>query len=77
VGMRQDLAACFTWKQVGLGFSSLALRLVEAQYGWCTWHHGGGCVEIKLKTDGSMQWVVSDPATPTLLFFLYYVLEAI
>jgi hypothetical protein len=28
---RQDLAACFTWKQVWLGFLSLALRLVEAR----------------------------------------------
>jgi hypothetical protein len=29
-GMRQDLAACFTWKQVGLGFFSLASRLADA-----------------------------------------------
>jgi hypothetical protein len=28
---RRDLAACFTWKPIGLGFSSLASRLVEAQ----------------------------------------------
>jgi hypothetical protein len=27
----RDLAACFTWKQVGLGFSSLTLRLAEAR----------------------------------------------
>jgi hypothetical protein len=27
----QDIAACFTWKQVGLGFSSLASRLAEAR----------------------------------------------
>jgi hypothetical protein len=30
-GTRQDLTACFTWKQVGLGFLSLASRLVEAR----------------------------------------------
>jgi hypothetical protein len=29
--MRRDLAACFTWKQVGLGFFRLASRLVEVQ----------------------------------------------
>jgi hypothetical protein len=29
--MRRDLAAFFAWKQVGLGFSSLASRLVEAR----------------------------------------------
>jgi hypothetical protein len=29
--MRRDLAACFTWKQVLLGFFSLASRLAEAQ----------------------------------------------
>jgi hypothetical protein len=29
--MRQDLAACFTWKQVGLGFFSLASRLPEVR----------------------------------------------
>jgi hypothetical protein len=28
---RRDIAACFTWKQVGLGFSSLASRLAEAR----------------------------------------------
>jgi hypothetical protein len=27
----RDLAACFTWKQVGLGFPSLASRLAEAR----------------------------------------------
>jgi hypothetical protein len=27
---RRDLAACFIWKQVGLGVPSLALRLAEA-----------------------------------------------
>jgi hypothetical protein len=29
--MRRYLAACFAWKHVELGFSSLALRLAEAQ----------------------------------------------
>jgi hypothetical protein len=29
--MHQDLTACFTWKQVILGFPSLASRLVEAR----------------------------------------------
>jgi hypothetical protein len=29
-GTHQGLAACFAWKQVGLGFLSLASRLVEA-----------------------------------------------
>jgi hypothetical protein len=28
---RRDLAICFTWKQVGLEFPSLASRLVEAR----------------------------------------------
>jgi hypothetical protein len=28
---RRDLAACFTWKQVGLEFRSLASRLTETQ----------------------------------------------
>jgi hypothetical protein len=43
-GTRQDLTVCFTWKQVGLGFPSLASIQVEAQCGWCTWHHRGGCI---------------------------------
>jgi hypothetical protein len=30
-GTRQDMAACFAWKQVTLGFFSLASRLVEAR----------------------------------------------
>jgi hypothetical protein len=59
--MRQDLVACFTWKQVNLGFPSLASRLVEAQHGSCTWHHCGGRVEMKQKTvslmaSGEAQW---------------------
>jgi hypothetical protein len=29
---RRDLAACFTWKQVTLGFPNLTLRLTEAQW---------------------------------------------
>jgi hypothetical protein len=29
--MRRDLAACFVWKQVWLGFSNLARRLTEAR----------------------------------------------
>jgi hypothetical protein len=28
-GTHQDLAACFAWEQVGLGFPSLASRLAE------------------------------------------------
>jgi hypothetical protein len=31
MGMHQDLAACFVWKQVGLGFPSLASRLAKPQ----------------------------------------------
>jgi hypothetical protein len=30
--MRRDLAASFTWKQVWIGFPSLASRLVEARW---------------------------------------------
>jgi hypothetical protein len=40
--------------------------------GWCTWHHYGGCIEDKLKTDRSMRQTASDPTTLALLFFLYY-----
>jgi hypothetical protein len=50
----RDLAVCFAWKQVGLGFPSLASRLVVARRRWCMWHHHGGCIELKVKTDGSM-----------------------
>jgi hypothetical protein len=72
----RDLAAYFMWKQVGLGFSSLALRLVEARHRWCMWHHHEGCIESKLKIDGSMRWATSDPSTPTLAFSMYYTLGA-
>jgi hypothetical protein len=30
-GTHRDLVACFAWKQVGLGFPSLASRLAEAR----------------------------------------------
>jgi hypothetical protein len=35
----------------------------------CTWHHRGGRVEMKLKTDGSMQQAPSDSCTPQLFHF--------
>jgi hypothetical protein len=57
--IRWDLAACFAWKQVGLGFPGLASRLVYVRRGWCTWHHHGGHVEMKPKMDGSMRWAAS------------------
>jgi hypothetical protein len=31
-GTHRDLAACFVWKQVGLGFLSLASRLAEVRW---------------------------------------------
>jgi hypothetical protein len=46
---RRDLVACFTRKQVKLGFPSLASKLVEAWRRWCMWHHRRGHVELKLK----------------------------
>jgi hypothetical protein len=46
---------------------SMASRLVEAQRGWCTWCHCEGCVEMKLKTDGSMRRGTSDPRGMDLL----------
>jgi hypothetical protein len=42
-------------KQVGLGLPSLGSRLMEAGRIWRTWHHHRGCIELKLKTDGSMR----------------------
>jgi hypothetical protein len=51
---RQDLAACFGWKQVVLGFPNLALKLAKLRHGWCMWHHRGGRVEVKLKMNKSM-----------------------
>jgi hypothetical protein len=52
---RRVLAACFTWKQVGLGFPSLPQNWRRNDGGWCTWHHHGDRVELKLKMDGSMR----------------------
>jgi hypothetical protein len=39
--------------------------------GWCTWHYHGDRVELKLKTDGSMRWAVSDPSTLKSPFLVY------
>jgi hypothetical protein len=71
VGTHRDLAACFAWKQVGLQFSSLSQNWWRRDGRWDTWHHCEGHVEIKLKTDKSMRWTVSDPATFILLFSMY------
>jgi hypothetical protein len=70
-GTHQDLATCFAWKQVGLGFPSLPQNRQRHNGGWCTWHHHSGCIEIKLKMDGSMRRATSDPSTPKLMFSLY------
>jgi hypothetical protein len=37
-----------------LGVFSLLSRLADARCGWCTWHHHGGHVKMKLKMDRSM-----------------------
>jgi hypothetical protein len=42
----QDLVAYFTWKQVGLGFSSLPQNCWRHDGGLCTWYYRGGCVEF-------------------------------
>jgi hypothetical protein len=62
---RRDLAACLAVKQVW------PKDWQRRDGGWCTWHHRGGCVGGKLKTDGSMRWVASDPATLHLSFSMY------
>jgi hypothetical protein len=67
----RDLAACYTWKQVGLGFHSLPQNFQRRDGGWCTWHHRGGHVRIKSKTNGLMRWAALDLATLTLPFSLY------
>jgi hypothetical protein len=33
------------------------------------WHHRGGCVGDKLKTDRSMRWAALDPATLAFVVF--------
>jgi hypothetical protein len=60
-----------TSRSTGLLRVEVSLVRVRRDDGWCMWHHRGGCVELKLKTDGSMRWAASDPSTPTLPFFLY------
>jgi hypothetical protein len=61
----RDLAACFTWKQVW------PEDWRRRDGGWCTWHHRRGCVGGKLKSDRSMRWAASDPATLPLPFLMY------
>jgi hypothetical protein len=65
---RRDIATCFTWKQVWLGFLGLPKNWRWHDDWWCTWHHRGGCIGGKLKTDGSMRWAASDPTTLPLSF---------
>jgi hypothetical protein len=71
VGYASRSSGLLTWKQVKLGFPNLASRLAEARCRWCTWHHRGGCLEMKLKMDMSMQRTASDSSTPTLPFLFY------
>jgi hypothetical protein len=70
-GMHQYLAACLTWKQVGLEFFNLPQNWLRRDDEWWTWHHHGGCVKVKLKMNGSMRRAASDPATLILPFSLY------
>jgi hypothetical protein len=64
----QDLAACFVWKQVGIGYLSLDSKLVEAWHVCCVWHHCGGRVEMKSKTDGSLRRAASESSTQLYCF---------
>jgi hypothetical protein len=68
---RRDLAACFAWKQVEPGFPSLPQNWWRRDGEWCMWHHRGGHVRIKSKTDGSMRRAALDSATLALMFSLY------
>jgi hypothetical protein len=67
----RDLAACFLWRQVWLGFPSLAWRLVETQRRVVHVAPSWGCVGDKLKMDGSMRWAASDSATLPFPFSMY------
>jgi hypothetical protein len=53
---RRDLAACF---------------IVKVRRGWYMWQHHRGCIELKLKTDGSIRRAVLDLSTLTLSFSVY------
>jgi hypothetical protein len=62
----RDLAACFVWKKVW------PEDWRRRGGGWCTWHHRGGCVGGKLKTDCSIRWAALDTATLRLLLGRIY-----
>jgi hypothetical protein len=72
----QDLEACFIWKQVALGFPSLASKLAEARQ-WLVhvaplWRLRRGQVE-----DGRVDaTAASDPAILILSFSMHYALRA-
>jgi hypothetical protein len=53
---------------VRLGFPNLPQNWRMSDDGWCTWHHHGGHVKMKSKTDRSMRQAASDPFTPTFPF---------
>jgi hypothetical protein len=66
---RRDLAACFAWKQVWLGFLSLAWRLSETRLRVV--HVAPSWRLRRRKTDGSMRRTTSDSATLPLPFSMY------
>jgi hypothetical protein len=68
---RRDLAVCFAWKQVWLGFSVWPEDWCRSNDRWCTWHHRGDCVRGKLKTGESIRWAASDSTTLHLSFSMY------
>jgi hypothetical protein len=49
--------------------SQLGLKTSVGVARMCMWHHNGGCVELKLKTNGSIRRAVSDPATLLCRFY--------
>jgi hypothetical protein len=69
----RDLAACFAWKQVGLGFFSLALRLVEAR------HRVVHVAPSRMSREDQVEdgWVdVTDDIGPCYPYFaVFYVLD--
>jgi hypothetical protein len=68
--MDRDLATCFTWKQVGLGFPSLPLRLVKVRlyvvYFASSWRSHG--VEAEDERVNAMGYV--GPFYPKIIAFI-------
>jgi hypothetical protein len=73
---RRDLAVCFGWTQVALGFSSQTLRLAEARLRVVHVASSQRLRRVEVEDERVNAIDCVEPFYPKIVIFMYYVLSA-